>query len=253
MLALQGLHEMRIVFLDIDGVLNIMDDGQKHVEYSPEKFPTSQRHAFLELNKDCVAMLNVITRATEAKIVVSSTWRQGSEAVFEVLKHHLKSEGVEAEVIGRTPSGRSDVPEEIWDGFEYPQRGHEIQCWLNNCQDPISSFIILDDDSDMAHLSKYLLNTDTFEGLTSAYPLPAVLMLMNPELVKLDDHERALRLHMYQCPRCKDYTLRRRCRRQATQNVERCNDIPQIIYERYGALTLNPDSYTFPKAEFEKA
>lgn len=125
---------MRVVFLDFDGVLTT---------------PATQ---FGFGDPNCVRELNRITTITDARIVVSSTWRfQGLKAVRE----NLKLWGVIAEVIDVTPRLQDDSG----------SRGDEIRQWL--IENPIvSRFVILDDDADMGELREHLVKCDTMAGLT---------------------------------------------------------------------------------------
>lgn len=145
----------RIVFLDIDGVLN-----------SEYWFTVNQftKATFRDLDPASIACLNEITRQTGARIVVSSTWRLTSD--FPALVEHLKRQGVQAEIIGRTPRLHRPMV-----------RGHEISAWMQ-CQirEP-ESICILDDDSDMAYLLPRLVLTDPLVGLVRQDVARAVEML----------------------------------------------------------------------------
>jgi hypothetical protein len=117
-----------------------------------------------------VERLNEITRATGAVIVVSSTWRICNEAEFARLIDYLKQEGVEAEIIGRTPRVPSRRTAE---GHE--ARGIEIQDWLD--ENPVDKFVILDDDSDMEHLMPYLVHTTWNDGISEENVAEAIALL----------------------------------------------------------------------------
>jgi len=125
---------MKIVFLDFDGVL------------------TTPATRFRFGDPSCVMALNRITTITDAKIVVSSTWRiEGLKAV----KDSLKDWGVVGEVIGITPRLRD----------ENATRGAEIKQWL--IENPgVSRFVILDDDTDMGELREHLVKCNAEVGLT---------------------------------------------------------------------------------------
>jgi hypothetical protein len=56
-------------------------------------------------------------------------------------------------------------------------RGEEIQAWLTENPD-VTQFVILDDDSDMAHLIDHLVQTDHKVGLTAADVKKASLFLI---------------------------------------------------------------------------
>jgi len=137
---------MRIIFLDIDGVLVVGDDPACFKDMA--LIDGEHLHHF---HRSCVDALNHITDTTGAKLVMSSTWR-GSHN-FEVLKKHLIAEGVTGELIDKTPILRDREAFSV-------DRGIEIQCWLSrHDHEDIESFVILDDDGDMAHLISKLVKT----------------------------------------------------------------------------------------------
>lgn len=146
---------MKIIFLDIDGVLATI----KSCSNVGRQFPNFDARGtfwphvgFHALDPECVESLNRILNITGAKIVVSSTWRMGDEEDFWDLAEYLHQSGVNGEIIGRTPNlkryGRHKV-----------ERGTEIQAWINLHKKPIESFVILDDESDMAHLKCKLVQS----------------------------------------------------------------------------------------------
>lgn len=152
---------MKIIFLDIDGVLNSLD-GLMEI-YT--KIGSSRYCDDFPKEKH-VKLLNKITNETDAKIVVSSTWRR--------LHHHLSLVyilflcGVEGDVIDVTP----------WLG---KNRGFEIQKWLDDTDENIESFVILDDDADMEHLMDYLVQTSPECGLIEKDADKAISVLMDKE------------------------------------------------------------------------
>ena len=144
---------MKVIFLDIDGVVNTWDsqansddNNRDHPSFPPKEL------LYDVLDPPSVDAVNQITDATEAKIVVSSTWRVLFE--FRILKAFLKRQGIKAEVVGKTPDlvrwSRGAAASE--GGILLAkQRGDEIQAWLDEHTE-VEKFIILDDDADMAHL-----------------------------------------------------------------------------------------------------
>ena len=136
--------KMKIIFLDIDGVLNTMSNwGSRPVEkrFSPE----------------CISALNRITEYTGAKIVISSTWR--NIMGYYELSDLLLFAGVKGEIIGKTP------PVKLSGG----RRGEEIERFLyeyRKSEFDVSSFIILDDNTDMGDLMEHLVWCDSKTGLT---------------------------------------------------------------------------------------
>ena len=106
----------KVLFLDVDGVLN-----------NPEILEKNG----LGIGPDHLTELKRIINETGAKIVLSSTWR---------LMHHTRViilpalQSIGADVIGMTPNHKN-LP-----------RSEEILTWLEN--NPECHFAILDDDSD---------------------------------------------------------------------------------------------------------
>lgn len=122
---------MKIIFLDVDGVLN-------HSE-SPGWKVTN--HGFV-LDEKCLNILKDVLLKTEAKIVLSSTWRV-SDAGCKIVKNTLRPNSI----IGKTPVlswGRKLL------------RKDEILEWLRAIWplsfgwsgEVITNMAVLDDDTD---------------------------------------------------------------------------------------------------------
>jgi hypothetical protein len=140
------------IFLDIDGVL---------INRKSLRQASGLRS---NADPDCVAELNRITDATGARIVVTSTWRrQGRRFVTDALRKW----GVSGQVVGCTPV------------MSVPDRGNEIQAFIDAYRRPVGSFIIIDDDSDMLHLMPRLIRTNYEAGLTQADADRAIAMLQD--------------------------------------------------------------------------
>lgn len=137
----------KYIFLDFDGVIN-----------TPKgKFA-----------KKAVANLLHLVERSDAKIIISSTWRlQGMEYILKLWQeHHMPGE-----VIGLTPSCNSinfsnvDGQEE-WQGL-HGCKGLEIAEWLRlNAKEPYR-YIILDDEEDILFAQQeHLVCVDGSKGLT---------------------------------------------------------------------------------------
>ena len=121
---------MKVIFLDVDGVLNC--------EYTKEKIDD-----ILFVMDSKIELLKTIIDQTGAKVVLSSTWRQGwldmehginSREVchFLALQEKLTEHGIE--LLFRTPIHTID------------DRGAEIEEWLKTRNgEPIESYVLLDD------------------------------------------------------------------------------------------------------------
>ena len=139
---------MNIIFLDIDGVLN----SRKFIKQCiANNIPADD-----VIDPIAVARLNKITDATDAKLVISSTWRLPFLWLndFKGLCALLHSHKITADVVGMTPDLNLDHG-----------RGIEIQKYIDECGFNINKFIILDDDNDMNHLSNRLIKTNFDRGL----------------------------------------------------------------------------------------
>jgi hypothetical protein len=150
---------VKIIFLDIDGVLNCEEayrSGEcQYQEWIWEDGRKDHYQRFCSWSKD---LLNKLIEKTEAKIVISSTWRHSG---IEFMQKVWNMEGMKGEIIGITPSMRTK-------GIHIP-RGMEIKYFLeedlkfshiNWDQDQqresmkrsgVDNYIIIDDDSDMLY------------------------------------------------------------------------------------------------------
>ena len=156
---------MKVLFLDIDGVLNHCDTRSASPS-DVEKLP-------IPIAPECMARLNRLVAETGVKIVISSSWRLF--ACWQDLGPALLRHGLVAEVISETPDLVNDAPWlERWrtrEGapFQYErlERGWEISEWLERhaAELGVEQFVILDDCSDMSHLKSYLVLTNPIDGL----------------------------------------------------------------------------------------
>lgn len=152
---------MKIIFLDIDGVLNCWS----------RKIPRVKTERSIHFySEELVANLNELIEKTDAEIVVSSTWRLGE--TVESMSAILKKIGVAKGCIGITPRF-----------FEHGSlRGNEILYWIKTHVDTpcheYKSYVILDDDSDMLYCQKdNFIHVDGEFGLTKRDVLKAIRIL----------------------------------------------------------------------------
>ena len=142
---------MNIIFLDVDGVLNSQRYAlelwkKTHIQRNGENYP---------FDEECMKNFQTLVRATNAKIVVSSTWRK-SESEKRVLLRKLKEYGLDEEVIGYTP-----IINEIG-----PTRGQEIKAFLANLKGN-HNFIIVDNSINLDDLLPYFVRVNLEVGLTT--------------------------------------------------------------------------------------
>ena len=179
---------LKVIFLDIDGVLNSESYMRKleakhrqlgHTEtVSPGGETTwtcSCFKLYQQVDPEAVARLNRLVALTKAKIVISSTWRK----LFDPpdLRRTLEGHGLVAEIIGETPDGH-DEPEMItvYGPLERVYRGYEIDFWLRK-HPGVDQFVILDDGGDMAMHKNRLVQTDSEDGLCDEHVDLAVRVL----------------------------------------------------------------------------
>lgn len=144
----------KIIFLDIDGVLNDETDESWN-DVGDDYYPHS---------KTLVSNLNEIIRQTNAKLVLSSTWRLGLD--LEQICRLMKRIGIIGEFIGFTDNLSSS----------YAVRGNEILKWILDNENIVGSryefknYLILDDDCDMLYFQRNnFIQLDGEKGLTKDY------------------------------------------------------------------------------------
>lgn len=150
---------MKVIFLDVDGVLNSEDD----LKIYREQNGITGCIMYAEVEDRPLKLLKEIIEKTSAKIVVSSSWRIGCErsgresvfgkGLYEKLEKRLKD--YEMEIYDITPSLGTGT-----------KRGDEIREWMS--KNETENFIILDDDSDMCEYvdTEHFIHTTYKHGLT---------------------------------------------------------------------------------------
>lgn len=166
---------MKIIFLDIDGVLNHEAFYKERFEKRYEEGAMSYPHS--EIDPKSVENLNTLIKETGAKVVISSTWRHsGLEYCKDVLEFH----GFKGEIIDITPSSRCGMC----------VRGNEILSWIKDNEKKIgqryynfTEYVIFDDDSDMLYRQRNnFLLIDRFVGLTKGNVFRAKKILNNGKI-----------------------------------------------------------------------
>lgn len=132
----------RVIFLDVDGVLN---NGSWAMEMYDKGIRTYRDDILYE---PALERLKRIVDATDAQIVVSSSWRQIPTA-YKHLQEWLEMYGMKVADITPYVGGC---------------RGDDITAWFN--RNPGEwSYVILDDEDDMDGHMDHLVQTDFDVGL----------------------------------------------------------------------------------------
>ena len=137
---------MKLIFLDIDGVLNCQNSRTKCM-------------GFIGIDDDKVKRLKQIVEATDAKIILCSSWKNGWEPVFKdeqredgnYIDRKMKRQGLK--IINKTDDKGDD-------------RGAGIRKFLENFTS-LESWIVLDDevfdDYESLGIMPHLVQTDFYK------------------------------------------------------------------------------------------
>lgn len=130
---------MKVLFLDIDGVLNsaaVLHDKGRHDA----------------IDRGMVEQINRITTETGCSIVISSSWRYLWQ--LGELKAFLRQHGLIDVVIGATPK----------DSGEH-RRDNEILAWLAAHPEVLSFAVVDDDIADLTGVQDRLVGTSFTTGI----------------------------------------------------------------------------------------
>lgn len=114
----------KIIFLDVDGVLNCCD--------TRDRVMGDDGRLYDGIDTPKVDLLKEIIDKTDAYIIISSSWR-----LYDNFMSYLEDKlgDYKTRIKGQTPK---------WESFSYPYRYKEIQTWFQQNKHP-DRFIILDD------------------------------------------------------------------------------------------------------------
>jgi hypothetical protein len=155
---------IKIIFLDIDGVLN-----------TDRVVRMRKNHDITTIEFDPEAMNNLrkIVNATNAKLVISSTWRihQNTDTpLWNALIENLKKYNLENEIFGITETDEGKIKQQ--------PRWQEILNWLlKNKDQEISSFVILDDEWCMDLLNANFVRCSSSVGISAKNCIDAITIL----------------------------------------------------------------------------
>ena len=137
---------MKVIFLDIDGVLVTNTQVFSGLKGRDSE---SGMHFF---DEKCVERLNRLIQKTDAQLVLSSTWRING---LEKFNSHARKQNLIRLPIDMTPYLDHKIENSnIYSGVP---RGREIKAWLKDNKG-VDKFVILDDSSDMEDLINKLVH-----------------------------------------------------------------------------------------------
>lgn len=118
---------MKIVFLDIDGVLATADSIDRGYH-----FMVGEEDSY-GFEPACVNAFNRLIELTHCKVVISSSWRKTISV--EALKTFFQEQGVVCEIVGTTEFLGDNVP-----------RWKEIGLWIDTNMRKGDTWVVIDDD-----------------------------------------------------------------------------------------------------------
>lgn len=188
---------MRVVFLDIDGVLNQYSEKPRHETH--DKMQARGWHTFSEhwcpLREQTHRLLQITNALPDTYIVISSAWRNRAMD-FHIWECMLYA------------AGGHNLPVRLcYESLATPKlwlpRGLEIQAWLDQwpgdylayhkkwdrikeSAPEIESFVIIDDERDMEHLMDRLVHVDGEVGLQDSDVEKAIKILKTPISININ-------------------------------------------------------------------
>ena len=159
---------MKILFLDIDGVLNTGQYNKYMIENNLNDF--DENGSIFDPN--AVDNLRLIIDCTNADVIISSTWRYDG---LDKMQKLWKDRNMPGKIVGITPhliitSFEEVDSKEIWQKLPIGSRGIEIDEWLrlntNEMLEPYTYVIVDDEDDFLLHQASHVVLTNSNFGLT---------------------------------------------------------------------------------------
>lgn len=158
--------KMKVIFLDFDGVITTYNSKWK-----------------IDMNN--IKIINDICDKTNAKIVVTSSWRIGHRGDVLAFNGYLTQYIIEHNYLDNVQDtfdkfiGNIVGMTESIGGW----RGDEIKLYMNEHPE-VENYVILDDDSDMCDYQLFnFVQTDTYEGITERDAKLCVDILNGTEVI----------------------------------------------------------------------
>lgn len=167
---------MKVLFLDIDGVLNT-----KYWYTQMDRNTPKDKYGYA-FDPNSVANLKRIVEDTGAEIVISSSWECMGLSQMEDM---WRDRNLPGRIIGITPNSVSDemlLNADI-DSIElFHIRGEEIKEWLMKHAKRVSSYAIIDDmDNMLPEQQSHFVQTNPEVGITEG-DADTIITILNKEL-----------------------------------------------------------------------
>ena len=162
----------KVMFLDIDGVLNT---GRWYSKMDRNTPKDKYGYAF---DPNAVANLKKIVDETGAEIVISSSWKSFG---FSELEEMWQDRALPGKLIDITPNSVSDemLLNADLDHMElFSIRGMEIKEWLSKHGKKVSHYVIIDDmDNMLQEQQPHFVWIDPEVGITEGNAAQAIMIL----------------------------------------------------------------------------
>ena len=169
----------KVLFLDIDGVLNT-----KYWYTQMDKITPKDKYGYA-FDPNAVANLKKILDETGADIVISSSWKCMGLSQLEEM---WENRGLPGKIIGITPNSVSDemlLNADIDNMELFHIRGTEIREWLRKNSKRVSHYAILDDmDNMLPEQQDHFVWIDPDIGITDGNAVQAIMILNHLEYGK---------------------------------------------------------------------
>lgn len=154
--------KQKIIFLDIDGVLN----SERWYKLYMVSSLKHNKDIYEDINPFSISNLNIVLDYTKAKIVISSTWRFAFENICKKL---YESKLLKDSIIDKI------------DGYEFDQeygRAQLIQNYINEHKDEIENYVILDSDfTPLKNQKQHFIKINKYIGLSGKNCLQIIAIL----------------------------------------------------------------------------
>jgi hypothetical protein len=175
---------MKVIFLDIDGVMNCQEEMLAMLEQNPK----NRSDVSLPSPTKC-KLLKQLVEETGAEIVLSSSWRLSLQAIQNIIDtfrpYGLRLDGFTCEGVLRSMFNGTEYKNikpkhthHCYEGICIDDRGAEVAYWLIKHPE-VTNFVILDDESSdiIEWFPDNLVKTELLTGLTEEKVLECIKIL----------------------------------------------------------------------------
>ena len=159
---------MKVIFLDIDGVLNT---ERYIVEAIENDMPVHDKYGHIFDYKSIEVLRNII-KESDAKIIISSTWRYSGIREMKEMWRQRKLPGEVIDITFARDTSKLEEQKKLFkelynEDIYNRTRGQEIDIYLKTHPE-VKKYVILDDDSDMLDDQNFV-KIDCYNGLEEKY------------------------------------------------------------------------------------